>query len=213
MHCAGWARRRKFVRWRIAATVRASPPRVNTHIHLPPNFSAFDSVEQAVTLAADEHIGVLGVSNYYDYDVYGEFVDLARRRGIFPLFGLEIISMQADLRDAGVRVNDPGNPGKTYLCGKGITRFDAMSPEAAAAPRHDSPQRLPADGHDGRPHAEHAPQPRLRYGRRRTGRGRDDRPPARQRSRDRLSAGAAHFAGVSGIALSTQCRRTNGSGD
>ena len=38
--------------------------------------------------------------------------------------------MQADLRDAGVKVNDPGNPGKTYLCGKGITRFDAMSPEA-----------------------------------------------------------------------------------
>jgi hypothetical protein len=28
------------------------------------------------------------------------------------------------LCEAGVRVNDPGNPGKTYLCGKGITRFD-----------------------------------------------------------------------------------------
>jgi hypothetical protein len=27
-------------------------------------------------------------------------------------------------------VNDPGNPGKTYLCGKGIMRFDAMTPEA-----------------------------------------------------------------------------------
>ena len=94
-------------------------------------FSAFDSVEQAVTLAADQQIGVLGVSNYYDYDVYGDFVERARGRGIFPLFGLEIISMQADLRDAGVKVNDPGNPGKTYLCGKGITRFDAMTAEAA----------------------------------------------------------------------------------
>jgi hypothetical protein len=107
-----------------------TPPRVNAHIHLPPNFSAFDSVEQAVSLAADQRIGVLGVSNYYDYTVYGEFVERARGRGIFPLFGLEIISMQADLRDAGVKVNDPGNPGKTYLCGKGITRFDAMTPEA-----------------------------------------------------------------------------------
>jgi hypothetical protein len=106
------------------------PPRVNAHIHLPPNFSAFDSVEQAVALATDERIGVLGVSNYYDYGVYGQFVELARHRGIFPLFGLEIISMQAELRDAGVKVNDPGNPGKTYLCGKGITRFDAMTPEA-----------------------------------------------------------------------------------
>jgi hypothetical protein len=108
----------------------ASPPRVNAHIHLPPNFSAFDSVAQAVSLAAQQKIGVLGVSNYYDYEVYGEFVELARRRGIFPLFGLEIISMQAELRDAGIKVNDPGNPGKTYLCGKGITRFDAMTPRA-----------------------------------------------------------------------------------
>jgi hypothetical protein len=107
-----------------------TPPRVNAHIHLPPNFSAFDSVEQAVSLAADERIGVLGVSNYYDYDVYGEFVERARKRGIFPLLGLEIISMQADLRDAGIKVNDPGNPGKTYICGKGITRFDTMTPEA-----------------------------------------------------------------------------------
>jgi len=109
----------------------ASPPRVNTHIHLPPNFSAFDSVEEALSLAAEQQIGVLGVSNYYDYSVYGPFVAGARRRGIFPLFGLEIIAMQADLRDAGVKVNDAGNPGKTYLCGKGITRFDAMTPEAA----------------------------------------------------------------------------------
>lgn len=103
-----------------------TPPRVNAHIHLPPNFSAFESVTQAVELAEEQSIGVLGVSNYYDYNVYGEFVEVARRCGIFPLFGLEIISMQAELRDAGIKVNDPGNPGKTYLCGKGITRFDEM---------------------------------------------------------------------------------------
>jgi hypothetical protein len=108
-----------------------TPPPVNSHIHLPPNFSAFDSVDQALSLAAEQRIGVLGVSNYYDYDVYGEFVELARSRGIFPLFGLEIISMQAELRDAGIKVNDPGNPGKTYLCGKSITQFDRMSPAAA----------------------------------------------------------------------------------
>jgi hypothetical protein len=108
----------------------SSPPSVNSHIHLPPNFSAFDTVAQAVSLAAHQRIGVLGISNYYDFNVYGEFVDRARTLRIFPLFGLEIISMQALLRDAGIRVNDPGNPGKTYLCGKGITRFDTMPPEA-----------------------------------------------------------------------------------
>jgi hypothetical protein len=108
----------------------ATPPRTNAHIHLPPNFSAFDSVDQAMSLAAEERIGVLGVSNYYDYGVYERYQQQACKRGIFPLFGLEIISMQDELRDSAVRVNDPGNPGKTYLCGKGITQFDNMSPEA-----------------------------------------------------------------------------------
>ena len=60
-----------------------SAPRVNSHIHLPPNFSAFDTVEQAVSLAADQQIGVLGISNYYDFDVYGEFVDRARSMASF----------------------------------------------------------------------------------------------------------------------------------
>lgn len=106
------------------------PLRTNTHIHLPPNFSAFETVHQAVDLAGQQEIGVLGVSNYYDYEVYGDFVERARAKGIFPLFGLEIIAMQADLRDAGVKVNDPGNPGKTYICGKGITRFGDMTDEA-----------------------------------------------------------------------------------
>ena len=50
-----------------------------------------------MSLAADQRIGVLGISNYYDFNVYGEFVDRARTLGIFPLFGLEIISMQATL--------------------------------------------------------------------------------------------------------------------
>ena len=106
------------------------PLPVNAHIHLPPNFSAFQNVEQAVGLAVRQQISVLGVSNYYDYTVYAEFGQRAWSKGIFPLFGLEIICMQSDLRDAGVKVNDPGNPGKTYLCGKGITRFSERTSEA-----------------------------------------------------------------------------------
>ena len=106
-------------------------PRVNVHVHLPPNFSAFESVQQAVDLAARQGIKALGVSNYYDYEVYGDFVNCARQKGVFPLFGLEIMCMDDALRDAGIKVNDPGNPGKFYVCGKGITRFDEMTPEAA----------------------------------------------------------------------------------
>lgn len=102
----------------------------NAHIHLPPNFSAFDSVTQAVELAARQNVRVLGASNYYDYHVYRAFAREAQRRGIFPLFGLEIITFDPELAQAQIKVNDPGNPGKMYVCGKAITRFDPMNSEA-----------------------------------------------------------------------------------
>jgi hypothetical protein len=103
---------------------------VNAHIHLPPNFSAFDTVAQAVELAATQQIAVLGVNNYYDYTIYNEFAVQAKSRGIIPLFGTEIITLSDELRQAGIKVNDPGNPGKMYLCGKGITQFAPLSHEA-----------------------------------------------------------------------------------
>jgi hypothetical protein len=119
----------------LAARTGAGTPRpprlkVNSHIHLPPNFSAFQTVAQAIDLASAQGIGVLGVSNYYDFEVYGDFVDGARKAGIFPLFGLEIICLIDDLVKQGVKINDPGNPGKMYICGKGITRFAPFSAEA-----------------------------------------------------------------------------------
>ncbi|MHB1306998.1 MAG: hypothetical protein ACYDC1_02315 [Limisphaerales bacterium] len=104
--------------------------RVNSHIHLPPNFSAFQTVDHALELAVAQDIGVLGVSNYYDYEVYGDFAAGARRAGIFPLFGLEIICLIDELVKGGVKINDPGNPGKMYICGKGITRFAPFNDEA-----------------------------------------------------------------------------------
>ena len=107
-------------------------PRSNAHVHLPPNFSAFETARQAVELADVQGVGILGASNYYDYSVYGELAERATARGIFPLFGLEIIALVEGLVRDGVKVNDPGNPGKYYLCGKGITRFDPMPEEARA---------------------------------------------------------------------------------
>jgi hypothetical protein len=103
----------------------------NAHVHLPPNFSAFASAREAVELAAGENLLCLGASNYYDFAVYGEFADEAAQWGVFPLFGLEVIALVDDLRRSGIKVNDPGNPGKMYICGKGISRFAPMSANAA----------------------------------------------------------------------------------
>jgi len=121
------------LRARAAQGLTPAPrPRVNAHVHLPPNFSAFTTARQAVEMADAQGVRVLGASNYYDYSVYGEMAALAAERGVFPLFGLEIIALVEDLVKAGVKVNDPGNPGKYYLCGKAITRFDPMPDEPRA---------------------------------------------------------------------------------
>lgn len=112
----------------------AQPPAwpLNAHIHLPPNFSAFSSVREAVGQAREEGLSVLGAHNYYDFTVYREFAAQSGAAGIFPLFSTEIIALDPELQAQGVRLNDPGNPGKVYLCGKGIARFEAL-PEAGRA--------------------------------------------------------------------------------
>lgn len=104
----------------------------NSHIHLPPNFSAFQNIEQVISLARQEHLRYLGASNYYDFAVYGDFARRAQAAGIFPIFGTEIICLLPDLRQQLVKINDPGNPGKMYLCGKSITRFSPLTPGGQA---------------------------------------------------------------------------------
>ncbi len=115
----------------MTSPVPSRRPGLNTHVHLPPNFSAFDTADDAVTAAAAEGLGVLGASNFHDHRVYGRFARAAAAAGILPLFGLEFISVVDDLRDAGTLVNDPANPGRIYLCGKGVDPFGAPT-EAAA---------------------------------------------------------------------------------
>jgi hypothetical protein len=111
----------------------------NTHVHVPPNFSAFATAEAAVAVAHAEGARVLGISNFHDQRVYRRFADAAVAAGIVPVFGLEFITVVDDLRDAGIRVNDPGNPGRMYLCGKGVDPF--REPSAAAVAIADGARR------------------------------------------------------------------------
>lgn len=109
-----------------------SVPVINTHIHFPPNFSAFTTVADAVNTAANEGAKAVGISNFFDQQVYGTFAEQATAAGIVPLFGLEFITLDEGLAEAGIKVNDPANPGRFYLCGKGIAPFKAKSDRAAA---------------------------------------------------------------------------------
>jgi hypothetical protein len=107
-------------------------PVVNSHVHVPPNFSAFLDVDDMLATAVRERVRVVGASNFHDHRVYRRFAEGARAVGIVPLFGLEYITVVNDLREAGTRVNDPANAGRLYLCGKGVDPFAEPTPLAVA---------------------------------------------------------------------------------
>jgi hypothetical protein len=104
---------------------------VNGHIHTPYSFSAFESMEQPFRMAVNEQIHILGINDFYTTDGYEEFARLAEAHKVFPLFNIEFMALQKDAQVAGLRINDPQNPGRTYLSGKGLQFPVSMSPESA----------------------------------------------------------------------------------
>lgn len=93
---------------------------VNAHLHTPYSFSAFENVSQALDMAAEEGVRVVGINDFYSLDGYREWSEECGKRRLFPLFNIEFISLNVEDQAAGVRVNDPNNPGRTYLSGKGL---------------------------------------------------------------------------------------------
>lgn len=104
---------------------------VNAHLHTPYSFSAFDSVSQALDMAACEGVKVVGINDFYSMDGYGEWARECAARRLVPLFNIEFISLNVADQAAGVRVNDPNNPGRTYLSGKGLANPVILSGEEA----------------------------------------------------------------------------------
>lgn len=105
-------------------------PEINGHIHTPHSFSAFSSVDLAFQMARHEGIGVLGINDFYSTDGFEEFAELAEKFRIFPLFNIEFMALQNELQEAGIRVNDPNNPGRTYFSGKGLRYPVKMSEQS-----------------------------------------------------------------------------------
>ena len=94
--------------------------KVNNHIHTPYSFSAFRSIEEAVKMARDEDVRVLGINDFYVTDGYGEFIEKCQLHRLFPLLNIELIGISREDQEKGIRVNDPKNPGRTYISGKGL---------------------------------------------------------------------------------------------
>ena len=94
---------------------------VNAHLHTPYSFSAFRDIDDALDRAVAEDVKVVGINDFYTTRGYEEWNKGCDKRKIYPLFGIEFISLNQEDQNAGLRVNDPANPGRTYLSGKGIS--------------------------------------------------------------------------------------------
>ena len=106
--------------------------KVNGHIHSPFSFSAFSNIQQPFSMAVEEDISVLGINDFYTTDGYPVFAELAREMKVFPLFNIEFMGLQKEEQKAGIRVNDPQNPGRTYISGKGLAFPVSFSEQASA---------------------------------------------------------------------------------
>ncbi|MCW3806855.1 PHP domain-containing protein [Plebeiibacterium marinum] len=93
---------------------------VNAHVHTPYSFSAFKNITEIFQLANEQDVKVLGINDFYSTDGYEEFSQRAGEFKIFPLFNIEFIGVNQKDKEKGLRLNDPGNPGRVYMSGKGL---------------------------------------------------------------------------------------------
>ncbi len=95
-------------------------PSTNLHVHTPYSFSFFSSVSSLVEKAAEEGIVALGINDFYTTEGYDEFTEECLEKNIYPVYGLEVIAVNLEDKKKGILWNDPNNPGRIYLCGKGL---------------------------------------------------------------------------------------------
>jgi len=94
----------------------------NLHVHTNESFSAFRSPTEAVWQAVQEGVAVLGINDHYTVAGHDEFRRACEIAAIPAAFSMEAVAMDREAQARGELTNDPGNPGRTYLCAKGVTR-------------------------------------------------------------------------------------------
>lgn len=93
---------------------------VNAHLHTPYSFSAFESVEEACLLAKQEDVKIIGINDFYTTAGYEEWAERCTENKIFPLFNIEFVGLSEIEQNNGTLINDPSNPGRIYISGKGL---------------------------------------------------------------------------------------------
>jgi len=93
---------------------------VNVHIHTSESFSIFRSPAEAAWKGHRAGLEVFGINDHYTISGHREFGEACRILGLRATFSIEAMAMSEEARRRGERYNDPKNPGRTYLCGKGV---------------------------------------------------------------------------------------------
>jgi len=109
---------------RLEETGVINPPEkqcgVNLHIHTNESFSVFNSPAEAAWNGYRAGLEVLGINDHYTIDGHKEFGESCKILGLKATFNIEAMAMVEEAKESGERYNDPKNPGRTYLCGKGV---------------------------------------------------------------------------------------------
>jgi hypothetical protein len=92
----------------------------NTHIHTPYSFSPFESIERIVASAKEEGIAALGINDVFTCDGFAEFAENCRHFDVYPIFNMEFLVRQEDIRTDKFFRNAPADRGFLFLCGKAL---------------------------------------------------------------------------------------------
>jgi len=109
---------------RLEAEGVISPPKrrlgVNVHIHTSESFSIFKSPTEAAWAGYRAGLEVMGINDHYTISGHKEFRGACKILGLKSTFSIEAMAMSEEAKNSGERYNDPKNPGRIYLCGKGV---------------------------------------------------------------------------------------------
>ena len=95
---------------------------VNVHVHTSESFSIFRSPTEAAWKAYRAGLEIFGINDHYTIAGHKEFGEACKILGLKAVFSVEAIAMSEEAKKRGERYNDPKNPGRVYLCGKGVIR-------------------------------------------------------------------------------------------
>ena len=95
---------------------------INLHVHTNESFSFFQNPTEAVWYAYVEGIEYFGINDHYTINGHEEFRCACRIASLKSTYSIEAIAMDEESLAGKRRYNDPNNPGRCYLVGKGVVR-------------------------------------------------------------------------------------------